>query len=108
MPIFRWSKAAANIISKSDKLKTSIELNKLNAIVHNQHARLTCVIAAEPAPEVSWIREPANLTLVEGGQFYSIVKQMRFGLYHAILYIIEPQNVDMGQYFCKVNKIFII
>lgn len=112
VPVTRWSRAAPNIVSNKNKTisvtQSTLISDQLISIVKGAHARLTCVIAAEPNPEVNWLREPANLTLIEGGQFHSVVKSIRPGLYHAILYLIQPQEVDLGRYFCKVSLICII
>ncbi|XP_018644886.1 nephrin, putative [Schistosoma mansoni] len=109
VPVTRWSRAAPNIVSNKNNTisvtQSTVISDQLVSIVKGAHARLTCVIAAEPNPEVHWLREPANLTLIEGGQFHSIVKSIRPGLYHAILYLIQPQEVDMGRYFCKAKNL---
>ncbi|RTG89027.1 uncharacterized protein DC041_0003659 [Schistosoma bovis] len=109
VPVTRWSRAAPNIVSNKNKTisvtQSTLISDQLISIVKGAHARLTCVIAAEPNPEVNWLREPANLTLIEGGQFHSVVKSIRPGLYHAILYLIQPQEVDLGRYFCKVKNL---
>ncbi|CAH8461184.1 unnamed protein product [Schistosoma mattheei] len=109
VPVTRWSRAAPNIVSNKNKTisvtQSTLISDQLISIVKGAHARLTCVIAAEPNPEVHWLREPANLTLIEGGQFHSVVKSIRPGLYHAILYLIQPQEVDLGRYFCKVKNL---
>ncbi|CAH8460463.1 unnamed protein product [Schistosoma rodhaini] len=109
VPVTRWSRAAPNIVSNKNNTisvtQSTVISDQLVSVVEGAHARLTCVIAAEPNPEVHWLREPANLTLIEGGQFHSIVKSIRPGLYHAILYLIQPQEVDMGRYFCKAKNL---
>nr|CAH8826849.1 unnamed protein product [Trichobilharzia regenti] len=109
VPVTRWSRAASNMILTKNKTTTAIQSHQvpdqISSILSGPHARLTCVIAAEPMPEVQWLREPANLTLIEGGQFRSIVKPIRPGLYHAILYLIQPQDVDLGRYFCKAKNL---
>ncbi|KAH8851931.1 Nephrin [Schistosoma japonicum] len=109
VPVTRWSRAAPNMASNKNKTTSSTQptliSDQLVSIIKGPHARLTCVIAAEPMPEVQWLREPANLTLIEGGQFHSIVRPIRPGLYHAILYLINPQDVDLGRYFCKAKNL---
>ncbi|CAH8446050.1 unnamed protein product [Schistosoma turkestanicum] len=109
VPVTRWSRAAPNIASDKNKTISATQSipmsNQIVSIVKGDHARLTCVIAAEPIPEVHWLREPANLTLIEGGQFHSVVKSIRPGLYHAILYLVQPQEVDLGRYFCKAKNL---
>ncbi|CAH8488181.1 unnamed protein product [Heterobilharzia americana] len=109
VPVTRWSRAAPNMILNKNKTASNTQssqtTDQISSIVKGPHARLTCVIAAEPMPEVQWLREPANLTLIEGGQFHSVVKSIRPGLYHAILYLIQPQDVDLGRYFCKAKNL---
>ncbi|CAH8450511.1 unnamed protein product [Dicrocoelium dendriticum] len=101
----RWLKAAPSV-----SLRTPAEHHHLsnspnnNSISEANQARLTCVVGAEPMPKVEWIREPANLTLVEGGQFQSEVRIIQPGLYHAILYLIKPKEPDLGRYYCKVTN----
>lgn len=100
VPVPRWSKSAPG------KGYVGLPNNSSNEDLSNDvlQARLTCVIAAEPKPSIEWAREPANLTLVEGGQFRSLIKAVRPGLYHAVLYLNKPRDADMGKYYCKVSE----
>ncbi|OON21899.1 immunoglobulin domain protein, partial [Opisthorchis viverrini] len=103
--IQRWSKAAPGPVTGSlDSENTETNQSPQTNGIRRQ-ARLTCVIAAEPQPEVTWSREPANLTLVEGGQFRSQMKLIHPGLYHAILYLSQPRDEDNGLYFCKASNL---
>ncbi|THD28393.1 Nephrin [Fasciola hepatica] len=101
VPVPRWTKSAPGkgyegLVNNSSDEDPSAGVFR---------ARLTCVIAAEPKPTVEWIREPANLTLVEGGQFRSQIKAVRPGLYHAVLFLNKPRDVDLGKYYCKAKNL---
>ncbi|VDP77214.1 unnamed protein product [Echinostoma caproni] len=106
IPIPRWARAAPGTgyppIADTAGMNGTSEGNH---VTKSLQARLTCVIAAEPIPTVEWVREPANLTLVEGGQFRSQIKAVRPGLYHAVLYLNKPRDVDMGKYYCKAKNL---
>ncbi|KAM7535601.1 hypothetical protein Aperf_G00000097228 [Anoplocephala perfoliata] len=65
---------------------------------------VVCIIAAEPAPSVTWFREPANLTLIEGGQFKSSVTRLHAGRYRALLTIEFVRQVDFGSYYCQAKN----
>ncbi len=66
--------------------------------------RVVCIIAAEPAPTVTWFREPGNHTLVEGGQFKSEVTRLYAGRYRATLTIEVVKKADFGMYFCQASR----
>uniref|UniRef100_A0A158QHR9 Fibronectin type-III domain-containing protein n=1 Tax=Rodentolepis nana TaxID=102285 RepID=A0A158QHR9_RODNA len=65
---------------------------------------VVCIIAAEPIPTVTWFRDPANLTLVEGGQFKSSVTRLHAGRYRALLTIEFVKQVDYGSYYCQAKN----
>ncbi|KAF5406218.1 Nephrin [Paragonimus heterotremus] len=106
IPIPRWSKAAPGYTTRLPKRQPSVQedMNSNLSDLYKPQARLTCVVGAEPKPSIEWTREPANLTLVEGGQFRSELKSVRPGLYHAVLYLNHPRDSDLGRYFCKATN----
>ncbi|KAA3678807.1 uncharacterized protein DEA37_0010805, partial [Paragonimus westermani] len=107
IPIPRWSRAAPGYTTRLPKRQPNVqEDNNFNSSdLYKPQARLTCVVGAEPKPSIEWTREPANLTLVEGGQFRSELRPVRPGLYHAVLYLNQPRDSDLGRYFCKATNL---
>lgn len=98
----RWLRAAP----AHDPPETNLNHTRLISPAPVPPTSVVCVIAAEPAPTVVWFREPANLTLVEGGQFKSSVTRLHAGRYRALLNIELVRQVDFGNYYCQV-RVFI-
>lgn len=99
LEIDRWRRAAPPY----DPPQTSFNRSQLMPLAPVPPTSVVCMIAAEPAPTVTWFREPANLTLVPGGQFKSTVTRVHAGRYRALLSIEFVRQLDFGSYFCRVS-----
>ncbi|KAL7060558.1 hypothetical protein AAHC03_09418 [Spirometra sp. Aus1] len=104
--IDRWMRAAPSyaLTASSDPF-TNRSLSSASSAGPLQPTFLICMVAAEPAPTVTWFREPANLTLVEGGQFKSTVSRVHAGRYRAALTIESVKKADFGNYFCQAKNL---
>uniref|UniRef100_A0A915EUR2 Nephrin n=1 Tax=Echinococcus canadensis TaxID=519352 RepID=A0A915EUR2_9CEST len=100
LELVRWSRAAP----PHDPSETSLNHTHLMPLAPISPTSVVCVIAAEPTPTVTWFREPANLTLVEGGQFKSSVTRLHAGRYRALLTIEFVRQVDFGSYYCQAKN----
>uniref|UniRef100_A0A5K3ERS8 Nephrin n=1 Tax=Mesocestoides corti TaxID=53468 RepID=A0A5K3ERS8_MESCO len=100
LQIERWMRAAPAY----DPPKTAFNQTQIASHSPVPPTSIFCMIAAEPAPTVTWFREPANLTLVEGGQFKSSVSRVHAGRYRALLSIEFVRRVDFGSYFCQATN----
>ncbi|VDM22678.1 unnamed protein product [Hydatigera taeniaeformis] len=100
LEIGRWSRAAP----PHDPPETAFNHTHLMPLDPMPPTAVVCIVAAEPAPTVVWFREPANLTLVEGGQFKSSITRLHAGRYRALLTIEFVRQVDFGSYYCQAKN----